>query len=96
MRVAPAGSPDADSPNLRKSASRPGVEVFQAGTRLEDETLVTSGGRVLNVCASGSTLREALRAAYQAAADVHWEHQSFRSDIGRRVLESGSDADAAR
>ncbi|MFQ5526583.1 MAG: phosphoribosylamine--glycine ligase [Thermoanaerobaculia bacterium] len=74
---------------LANGAAQQGVEVFQAGTRLEGKTLVTSGGRVLNVCASGASLREALRAAYQAAAEIRWEHQAFRSDIGRRVIESG-------
>lgn len=73
---------------LETAAGRPGVEVFHAGTKLEQEKLVTAGGRVLNVCATGGSLREALRGAYQAVADIRWRGQTYRSDIGRRVLES--------
>ncbi len=92
--LAAAGYPDAPElghpiSGLEKCASLPGVSVFQAGTRIEGENLVTSGGRVLSVCASGSSLREALRTVYLAAAQIRWEGQTFRTDIGRRVLESG-------
>jgi phosphoribosylamine--glycine ligase len=73
---------------LETVAGRSGVEVFHAGTKLEQEKLVTAGGRVLNVCATGVSLREALRSAYQAVADIRWRGQTYRSDIGRRVLES--------
>ncbi len=74
---------------LEDAQARPGVVIFHAGTRLEGEKLVTAGGRVLDVCATGASLREALRAAYQAAAEIRWQGQTYRSDIGRRVLESG-------
>lgn len=77
---------------LEEAAARPGAVVFHAGTKLEGGKLVTAGGRVLNVCASGTSLREALRAAYQTAGEIRWSGQTFRSDIGRRVLES-DDAD---
>lgn len=73
---------------LEAAAAHPGVEVFHAGTRLEGETVVTSGGRVLNVCASGKTLREALRSAYRAANEIQWERKVFRRDIGQRVVEA--------
>jgi len=67
-----------------------GVEVFHAGTALDAEdgkTVVTAGGRVLNVCATGDTLVEALRRAYGAAGEISWPAKVFRRDIGRRVLE---------
>ncbi len=63
-----------------------GAVVFHSGTKLAEERLLTSGGRVLNVCATGSTLREALKAAYQAAAGIDWPGRHYRHDIGRRVL----------
>lgn len=73
----------------------PGVEVFHGGTAWSGEgperRLVTSGGRVLNVCATGGELVEALKRAYLAASDVRWEGKTLRKDIGRRVLQ---DADA--
>jgi phosphoribosylamine--glycine ligase len=75
---------------LDAARARPGVEVFHAGTRIQDGKLVTAGGRVLNVCATGASLRDALRSAYQAAADIRWQGQVFRGDIGRRVLEPAS------
>ena len=73
---------------IEDATGRSGAVVFHAGTKLEGEKLVTAGGRVLGVSATGATLREALRIAYQAAADIHWKGQTYRGDIGRRVLES--------
>jgi phosphoribosylamine--glycine ligase len=65
------------------------VEVFHAGTAWDDngETVVTSGGRVLNVCARGESLVEALKRSYAAAAAITWPSKVLRRDIGRRVLE---------
>jgi len=48
---------------------------------------VTAGGRVLDVCACGNNLREALRRAYVASAEITWPSKILRRDIGRRVLE---------
>ena len=64
-----------------------GVEVFHAGTKLEDGRVVTAGGRVLNVCANGADLRDALERAYDAAALIRWPNKYLRRDIGRRVIE---------
>ncbi len=71
---------------LEAAAAHEGVEIFHAGTALSGGRLVTAGGRVLNVCAAGSGLREALRRAYGAAAEIDWPAKRFRADIGRRVL----------
>jgi phosphoribosylamine--glycine ligase len=72
---------------LEAAAERPGVEIFHAGTAERDGHVVTAGGRVLNVCAVGGSLREALRRAYEAAADLDWPAKRLRGDIGRRLLE---------
>jgi phosphoribosylamine--glycine ligase len=61
---------------------RTGVEVFQAGTKREKGSLVTSGGRVLGVTAIGDTLEAALRLAYQATAEIHFDGMHYRKDIG--------------
>jgi phosphoribosylamine--glycine ligase len=62
-----------------------GVLPFHAGTRLDGEgRLVTAGGRVLGVTARGRTLKEARGRAYAAAADLHFEGQHYRKDIGMR------------
>ncbi len=66
---------------------QPDTEVFHAGTTLADGVLVTGGGRVLNVCATGGSLADALRRAYTACSEIHWPNMVYRRDIGRRVLE---------
>lgn len=65
-----------------------GTEVFHAGTALDGKgRVVSAGGRVLDVCATGSDLAHALRRTYDAAALVRWPHRYMRHDIGRRVVE---------
>jgi phosphoribosylamine--glycine ligase len=71
---------------IEQAAAIDGVEVFHAGTALEGGQVVSNGGRVLNICATGSQLREALRRAYQAAGEIRWSNAVLRTDIGRRVL----------
>ena len=63
------------------------VTVYHAGDRLtEDGRLVTGGGRVLGVTATGDTLAQALKDAYAAAERVEFEGKYLRHDIGRRAL----------
>src|SRR5947209_8400645 len=50
-----------------------GVQVFHAGTALQDGHLVTAGGRVLSVAADGETLQEAVAKVYEAAAYIQFE-----------------------
>ncbi len=71
---------------ITTAAQHEGVEVFHAGTAVKDGKLVALGGRVLNVCASGTTLRDALKRAYTSAAAIQWPNKTLRHDIGRRVL----------
>jgi phosphoribosylamine--glycine ligase len=62
----------------------PGVQVFQAGTRRSaDGRLVTSGGRVVTVCALGADRAEAAARAYETVARVHFRGSQYRRDIGR-------------
>lgn len=61
--------------------------IVHAGTQLNDGgELVTAGGRVLGVVATGATLREAADRAYELAAEIHWQGAYYRRDIGWRVL----------
>ena len=60
--------------------------VFHAGTRLQDGVLVTSGGRVLGVTATGVDLGEARERAYRATAKIAFEGMHFRRDIGAKGL----------
>jgi phosphoribosylamine--glycine ligase len=72
---------------LAEAAAIAGAVVFHAGTSRVDDRVVASGGRVLNVGATGPDLGTALRTAYAAAARVHWPSKICRSDIGRPFVE---------
>jgi phosphoribosylamine--glycine ligase len=72
---------------LEAAARLDGVEIFHAGTDERDGRIVAAGGRVLDVCAVGPRLVDALRRAYAAAAEIQWPGKVLRRDIGRRVLE---------
>ena len=62
------------------------VTVYHAGDKLSDGRLVTSGGRVLGVTATGPDLASALRDAYAAAGQITFEGAFMRRDIGARAL----------
>jgi phosphoribosylamine---glycine ligase len=62
------------------------TKVFHAGTRLEGEHAVTAGGRVLCVCALGTTVAEAQRLAYAEVAGISWPGEFHRHDIGWRAI----------
>ena len=65
-----------------------GVTVYHAGTKLQGNELVTSGGRVLGVTALGDTLENALKKSYDAVEKIHFEGAHYRRDIGKRALEA--------
>ncbi len=67
-----------------------GVRVYHAGTRLDGDRLVTSGGRVLGVTARGATLAEAHARAYRAADLIHFDGKQMRRDIAARALGGGA------
>ncbi|MEE8256572.1 MAG: phosphoribosylglycinamide synthetase C domain-containing protein, partial [Acidobacteriota bacterium] len=60
--------------------------VFHAGTRRNEEELVSSGGRVLGVTAAGENLQTAIERAYEAVNRIHFEGCHFRRDIGLKGL----------
>ncbi len=62
------------------------VLVFQSGTALVDDKLVTAGGRVLSVVGSGKTLQEAIDKTYAEVGKIHFENMFFRKDIGAKGL----------
>jgi phosphoribosylamine---glycine ligase len=65
-----------------------GVEVFHAGTKQdEDGNLRAASGRVLNITATGATLKDALARAYTAVNAIDWPGGFCRRDIGWRALE---------
>jgi phosphoribosylamine--glycine ligase len=72
---------------LDKAAAVEGVEIFHAGTKAEGGRILANGGRVLNVSATGKTVREAQARAYQAIARIRWPEGFYRTDIGWRAVE---------
>jgi phosphoribosylamine--glycine ligase len=62
------------------------TKVFHAGTKLEGEQVLTTGGRVLCACALGQTVAEAQSRAYAAAAPIAWTGEFHRTDIGWRAI----------
>lgn len=57
-------------------------ELFHAGTRLEEETVVTSGGRVLAVTSYGEDFQEALKQSYNTIEQISFEGMNYRKDLG--------------
>jgi len=64
-----------------------GVDVLHAGTTLRGDDVVTNGGRVLSVTASGMDLGEARSRAYAAVAAISWNGEQHRSDIAKAAHE---------
>ena len=64
-----------------EDAEATGALVFHAGTALHDGRLVTNGGRILNVTATGDTVADARAAAYDAASRIHFAGMHYRKDI---------------
>ena len=63
-----------------------GSKLFHAGTRLSNGAVVTSGGRVLCACALGDTVLDAQRNAYALVAQIAWDGEFHRQDIGWRAI----------
>jgi len=64
----------------------PGVQVFHAGTKIEEKEFLTNGGRVLGVTGVGSDLKEAREKAYQAIKLIDFDGMHYRTDIGAKGL----------
>jgi len=63
-------------------------KVFHAGTQQVGDDIVTSGGRVLCVCALGIDIQEAQIKAYELAKSIHWDNIYYRTDIGFKAIKS--------
>lgn len=88
--LATNGYPEAHSKDDKiegiKQAENLGCHVFHAGTTLKDDGFYTSGGRVLNVVACGSTLEESRKKAYEGVSKIYWEGMQYRSDIAMKGI----------
>jgi phosphoribosylamine--glycine ligase len=81
------GAYEKNTPILSLPQVGDGEKVFHAGTGLKDGALVATGGRVLNVTASGGTVAEARDRAYALLDKVRWDNGFCRRDIGWRAIE---------
>jgi len=73
---------------LSDAARMSGVEVFHAGTARDGDHLVTAGGRVLVVTATGATIGDAAGRAYEASDKIQFEGKHLRRDIGAQGFRS--------
>ncbi len=64
-----------------------GVGIVHAGTVAMDGAFLANGGRVLNVCAMGKTVREAQQRAYEAVDCIKWPDGFCRRDIAWQAVE---------
>ena len=73
---------------VEEANEKDGIVVFHAGTRRGANCgkLKSNGGRVLNVTASGETLKEAVDRAYSAVDEIKWSAKQFRTDIAHHAL----------
>ena len=70
---------------LDEAAALPDVVVFHAGTKGSAGKVLTNGGRVLGVTATGPDTPSAISKAYEAVAKIKWDGIHYRKDIGHRV-----------
>ena len=76
---------------IEEAEELPGITVFHAGTKRNfDGELLTNGGRVLNVVATGDTFEEARERAYEACDLINFEGKQLRYDIGKKALQGRS------
>ncbi len=77
---------------LEKFKDKCGFYAFHAGSRKTKAGIVTSGGRVLGITATGRDLKEARKNAYMAAGWVTFQNKYMRNDIGKAIDEAGKEA----
>lgn len=70
---------------LEEAGALTDVVVFHAGTKTDDNKVLTSGGRVLGVTATGPDAPSAIKKAYAAVEKIQWDGIHYRKDIGHRV-----------
>jgi len=89
--LASKGYPEAYPKNEEISgldSSSDSVQVFHAGTKKENDKILTNGGRVLGVTALGNSLENAISEAYSAIEKISWPSKYCRKDIGKKGLSS--------
>jgi phosphoribosylamine--glycine ligase len=75
---------------LDEAARLPDVKVFHAGTKVENNLIVTDGGRVLGVTALHDTLAQAKERAYEAVSRISFQGAFYRKDIADKALQTSA------
>ena len=60
--------------------------IYHAGTSINNDTIVTNGGRVMSVTSFGATIQEALDKSYNSINKIRFEKMNYRKDIGFDLL----------
>ena len=70
-----------------EGADKEDMKIFHAGTAMQEDKVVTSGGRVLCAVALGDSVTEAQKKAYELTHSISWNNVYYRDDIGYRAVE---------
>ena len=62
------------------------IMAFHAGTKFQDDQVVTSGGRVLGITAWDDTISKAKEKAYKAVKEIYFEDMYYRKDIAAKAI----------
>lgn len=82
----PGGYAKGDAITGIAAAEQHGALVFQAGTALKEDTIITNGGRVLGVTATAPTILDAVEKAYHAVKEIKFIDMHYRTDIAHRAI----------
>ena len=72
---------------IKEGFGKDGLYLYHAGTKLQNGKVVTAGGRVFGVTATGKDLKEARDRAYKATELVEFANKYMRTDIGKKAIE---------
>jgi phosphoribosylamine--glycine ligase len=91
--LASEGYPESSAPNraitgLTEAESDDHIEIAHAATRVEGDSLMATGGRVLSVVSMAHSFKHAREHAYDAIKQIHLEGSHYRKDIGKKVAEA--------
>ena len=75
-----------DISGLERLAKMEKIIAFHAGTKFQDDKVITSGGRVLGITAWGETISEARERAYKGVKEIYFEDMYYRNDIAAKAI----------
>ncbi len=72
--------------NLEKLNLKKNQFIFHAGTKIEDNTIISNGGRVLNIVSRSDSFRSARESSLKLLDEINWKNGFYRKDIGYKVI----------